>query len=458
MSVAYAVANTNMDKIEFLRRTVMVANQMMQLLLEKIDVESITASKEYPISENRNVMDEPYWSVGHFWGFLDDHETMTGKALTDLEWDGNEVCIEISEEIDELLKGALAVLNQWKVQMAADFHQYEFDIILSIDYGMEDVTPSATIRFYCIRDNYRIVEKEHQNMNNFIQPVLVESVGGTGIYSNDVAETVRHKYIEFLEDGLSNEEAMHLVFEKFEDCLHDNCHTYDLWFALADTQSSIGRLHPKVKEFALKLIEDGGDEKRWVQSGNGRVSQSGALERQKVLVQLKDKLLGPQPPEKKIVRKPVFKCPWKIGDLFAYRLENKTAVKNGLAGRYVIIQKVKEIEWERGSIMPMVLFRMSATDQLPGVEEAADLEIVETIGMGSKIHIHKDVTVLESKSLSSIPSKLIFLGNSQKGMAEFEDIEAEVLEYRYSIWETLENNVIRDYKYTIKNKSPRDIQ
>lgn len=410
----------------------MVANQMMQLLLDKIDMESITASKEYPISENRNVMDEPYWSVGLFYGFLDDHETMTGKALTDLEWDGNEVYVDISEEIDALLNGALAILKQWKIQMAADYPQYEFDIILSIDYGDEDIPPSATIRFYCIRDNYRIVEKEQQNINKFVQSILVESIGGTGIYSNDVAEEVRDKYIEFLEDGLSNEEAMHLVIEKFEGDPHNNSHIYDLWFALADTQSSIGRLHPKVKKFTLMLIEEGGDVKRWVQSGNRRGSQSGALERQHVLVQLKEKLLGPQPPEQKIVRKPVFKCPWKIGDLFAYRLENETAVKNGLTGRYVIIQKVKEIKWERGSIMPTVLFRMSATDQLPGVEEAADLEIVETLGMGSKIH--KDVSVLESESLSSIPSKLVFLGNSKKGMEEFDAIEAEALEYRYSIW------------------------
>lgn len=275
---------------------------------------------------------------------------------------------------------------------------------------------------------------------------------GTGIYSNDVSEEVRDTYIDFLEDGLSHEEAMHLVFEKFSDYLQDSNDIYDLWFALADTQSSIGRLHPKVKEFALELIEEGGDTKRWTDSGN----QSGASERQQVLAQLKEKLLGSQPPEKKIERRPAFKCPWQIGDLFAYRLENETAVKSGLAGRYVIIQKVKEITWHRGSIVPMVIMRMSATDQLPDVEETAHLEIVKTLGTGRKIH--RDVTVLESESLSSIPSKLIFLGNSEKGTEEFGAIEAEALEYGYMIWETLEDDVIRDYKVFNINKSPSVIQ
>ena len=271
---------------------------------------------------------------------------------------------------------------------------------------------------------------------------------GTGIYSNDVSEEVRDKYMEYLEDGMPNDEAMHLVFEEFKDYLQDSNDIYDLWFALADTQSSIGRLHPKVKEYGLMLIEEGGDVKRWIQSGN----QSGALERQKILVELKEKLLGPQTPEKKIERRPVFACPWKIGDLFAYQLISETAVKNGLAGRYVIIQKVKEIKWEHRSILPMVLFRLSLTDQLPGIEEALHLEIVKTLGTGRKIH--KDVSVLASESLNSIPSSLIFLGNSKKGIEVFDDIEAEELEYGYIIWKTLEDNVIRDYKVFNINKSP----
>ena len=45
------------------------------------------------------------------------------------------------------------------------------------DHNREDVEPSATIRFYAIRDHYRIVEINQMNLENFVQPILVECVG-----------------------------------------------------------------------------------------------------------------------------------------------------------------------------------------------------------------------------------------------------------------------------------------
>lgn len=275
---------------------------------------------------------------------------------------------------------------------------------------------------------------------------------GAEIYSNDVSEEIRDAYIGYLEDGIESEDAMHLIFKEYEDYIKDENDIFDVWFALADTQSDVGRLHPKVKEFALALIEDGKDPERWIISGNPQ----GAKERRKVLEQLKAKLLGPQPQEKVMKPREVFRCPWKIGDIFAYRLESEAAKNAGLFGRYLIIHKVKETQWQHGSILPMVLLRMSEAERLPSVEEAILLEKVKSLGTGIKIH--KDVTVLESDSVHTMPTKLIFLGNSKNGIEEFESIDAEEMEYGYQIWKTLEDNVIRDYIVFNQDKRPSVVQ
>ena len=65
--------------------------------------------------------------------------------MTELEWDENEVTIDGSDNVEDLLKETLGILKQWKHQMETDFPLDKFDIILSIDYGDKDVEPSATI-------------------------------------------------------------------------------------------------------------------------------------------------------------------------------------------------------------------------------------------------------------------------------------------------------------------------
>jgi len=271
---------------------------------------------------------------------------------------------------------------------------------------------------------------------------------GTGIYSNDVSEEVRDRYKDLLKDGKSNDEALLKTLEEGKDYLNDSDDTYGFWLALADTQSSLGRLHPQVKERALELIEKGGDIGRWLEVGD----QKNAKKRQEVLDKLKEKLTGSQPPEKNIPRRVAFKCPWRIGDVFAYLLESEEAEKNGLLGRYLIIQKIKDKNWSHGGILPMVIVRMSKTNELPKLEDIEELEIVKTMGSGRKIH--KEVRLIESTSMRNIPKKLIYLGNSTKGLEEFCSINAEDMAYDYSIWKTLESDTIMTYiAFNIKKHS-----
>ena len=101
------------------------------------------------------------------------------------------------------------------------------------------------------------------------------------------------------------------------------------WLALADTQWKFGVLLPDVKENALRWINELKSQTAdtWMERGKGKHWMT---YRQKFL---------PLPPVKKPKKKRIYKCEWKIGDVFAYQLKAILLKKRGLHGRYFLIQK-----------------------------------------------------------------------------------------------------------------------
>ena len=120
-------------------------------------------------------------------------------------------------------------------------------------------------------------------------------VFGVGLFHDDVALDVRDQYLELLASGGSDEEAFRTMVREWNPSFAD----YDdegpiFWLALAATQWEYGRLHPRAKAQALKIIDQGKDLDRWAEAGL-------AKKRQVVLAQLKKKLLSP-PPKKRTPR------------------------------------------------------------------------------------------------------------------------------------------------------------
>lgn len=75
----------------------------------------------------------------------------------------------------------------------------------------------------------------------------------------------------------------------------------------------------------------------------------------------------------------LYKCPWEIGDVFAYKLEGDTAKERGLYGRYLLIQKVDEAIWYPGHIVPIVYVKITKSSVLPtNLDEYNNLEYVQT--------------------------------------------------------------------------------
>jgi len=257
---------------------------------------------------------------------------------------------------------------------------------------------------------------------------------GVNLYENDDAMDVKDRFDDLRKGKTVAEITKELVDEY--DCVMDDIDCAPaFWFALADTQWNLGRLLPEVKAQALMWLDKGGDLSVWQEDNPTLV-----VGREKVLEELRQKLNSPQPPEKKISKYRLYKCEWKMGDVFAYQLESDLAKEKGLFGRFFLIQKVDEGTWHPGHIVPIVYVKITKDEKLPAtIEEYNQLEYVQTwfakyeerflpidgrrpdedIAEKSKMKYEVDnygfLPQFRGRLLNTskkvIPSKLVYLGN-----------------------------------------------
>ena len=196
---------------------------------------------------------------------------------------------------------------------------------------------------------------------------------GANLYQDDVALDVKDEYKDNLRRGKTNEETMQEIIDKYQELLEDEEDRGVFWLALADTQWNLGRLDEQVKKQALEIIELGTDLKRW------EVNEKLYNKRKEILEKLKEKLLSPQPEEKRMPKYRTYKCEWENGDVFAYQLKSEYAKEQGLEGRYLIIQKIDEIDWYPCSTIPLVRVKITEDKTIPKTEKEIDeLEYIQT--------------------------------------------------------------------------------
>ncbi len=196
---------------------------------------------------------------------------------------------------------------------------------------------------------------------------------GANLYQDDVALDIKDEYKDNLRRGKTNEEAMQEIIDKYQELLEDEEDRGVFWLALADTQWNLGRLDEQVKEQALEIIELGTDLKRW------EINEKLYNKRKEILEKLKEKLLSPQPEEKRMPKYRTYKCEWENGDVFAYQLKSEYAKEQGLEGRYLIIQKIDEIDWYPCSTIPLVRVKITEDKTIPKTEKEIDeLEYIQT--------------------------------------------------------------------------------
>lgn len=230
---------------------------------------------------------------------------------------------------------------------------------------------------------------------------------GSGLYQDDVACEVRDYYIDCLrdEDGSAEDKTINY----FQDELNDDDDCAVVWFALADTQWKYGRLSETVKSKALEYIDNGINLQLWTEADEKLYSK-----RENVLADLKNKLLSPMPPKKKLRKPHVFTCSWNIGDVFAYQLKSDMAREKGVFGKWFVLQKVNQADNLKNGSSPVVTVRLINSDVCPDINALKEPCIRIDRYLGYKWSYKLHLLVYSKKSLS----EFVFIGNSELVLAK----------------------------------------
>jgi hypothetical protein len=132
---------------------------------------------------------------------------------------------------------------------------------------------------------------------------------GAGSFADDDALDVRGEYKFFLADAQSDELATDTIARQYGASFDDPAATTAFWLGLAWTQWKFGRLDPRVKAVALRIIDEGLDLKKW---------QGSPLQRKRAaaLAQARIKIESPQPPAKPIPKPLPVQLPgWRSGEV-----------------------------------------------------------------------------------------------------------------------------------------------
>lgn len=276
---------------------------------------------------------------------------------------------------------------------------------------------------------------------------------GTGLYCDDVAQDIKDDYIEQLKTGKTDEEALKYIIESNKYLLDDEDDGPVFWFALADTLWNLGRLDDFVKEKAMYYLNEGGNLRKW-KLENPKES----IKREKVLNDLYNKLNTIQPEKKRISKRKLYKCEWKIGDVFAYPLLSNEAKDNGLYGRYIILIKVGEVTWYPGHVIPIVRIKITKDNQLPNSAEEIDMLEYVQISIDFKNRCDKQLykqyggnpiyqCILYTTSKKVIPRNIVYINNySNLKLPEIEFVNfVSNDEIPFKSWANLEDYVIKKY-------------
>lgn len=236
---------------------------------------------------------------------------------------------------------------------------------------------------------------------------------GSGLYQDDVACEVRDYYIDCLrdEDGSAEDKTINY----FQDELNDDDDCAVVWFALADTQWKYGRLSETVKSKALEYIDNGINLQLWTEADEKLYSK-----RENVLANLKNKLESPQPPQKRIPKQRRYICPWKIGDVFAFQINNEEFNQHPLFHRWIVLQKVGNVEWYPCHTIPVMTAINSLKTTCPTLEEISEFRFIKIgkhyfqrdnqgLPIGDFKYDYDFGLVMTSKR--NIPDTFVYLGN-----------------------------------------------
>ncbi len=180
---------------------------------------------------------------------------------------------------------------------------------------------------------------------------------GPAIFSDDTACDVRDDYRELIGQGISSTEATRQLVDEYHP--DDDPDDTGFWLGLAATQWRLGRLEEGVKERALRIIGDGTDLRRWEEEASRRDMGR----RRAALEKLREQLLSPQPPPRRVRAPYKQETELEVGDVWSYRL---------LSGRYSLLRVVGHHEDRQGRAPVVEVLDWEGTE-IPPADEVGSL-------------------------------------------------------------------------------------
>ena len=154
-----------------------------------------------------------------------------------------------------------------------------------------------------------------------LKEYIIMGSWGTILYANDTTSDIKDFYMTLLRNETSNEEALKLTLEQFDDLIGDEEEPL-LWFALSETMWQVGRMTPEIKSKVLEWLDKDGYMEAW--EANSK-SMDGW---RKTIDKLKIKIESPMRSEKKIKKPTMPKQDlWNLGDVYAYKLHKEDSKK-----------------------------------------------------------------------------------------------------------------------------------
>ncbi len=157
-------------------------NRTMRRLLQqyRIHVNDVPAQNTYPIWKKQDQAGRPYWGVSDFWN-LDQNGVSASEDLSRLEWNGNEVRLDVyaEDQIPGILIESIGIIKAWMLQLEHDEPDTQFLILACYDDGTELVNKedfpdgcySITFRFWATRGENTVVNLA--SFEDWEQPALL---------------------------------------------------------------------------------------------------------------------------------------------------------------------------------------------------------------------------------------------------------------------------------------------
>jgi hypothetical protein len=181
---------------------------------------------------------------------------------------------------------------------------------------------------------------------------------GVAVFSDDLAADLRGEFRDLIGEGLSSSQAVDKLLGEYASSVEDDDEKSVFWIALASTQWRLGRLEERTKKEALRLIATGEDLKRWDDS-------TGRKKRAAVLEKVREQLLSPQPPAKRVPRTVKGANNWSVGELVGLQLKS---------GRWSLLRVIGHHE-DKGGRHAVCELLDWVGDEFPSVEQVAKLPI-----------------------------------------------------------------------------------